>query len=90
MQPLGESFREAIGQRLDHDRRVIVIGVLEAVGDVVLADAGRDHEGADMIRLAASSGATKSTIATLERPSRRAICWRSECSVAICFLRASS
>ena len=49
MQPLGERFGEAIGQRLDHDRGIVVVGALEAVGDFVLADAGRHHEGADVI-----------------------------------------
>ncbi len=49
MQPLGEGLRQTVGQRLDHDRRVVVVGVLEAVCDLVLADAGRDDEGADVI-----------------------------------------
>src|SRR3954468_13735077 len=44
--PLGKGFREAIGQRLAQDRGVIVIGVLEAIGDRVLADPGRDYEAA--------------------------------------------
>ena len=52
MQPLGEGFRQPIGQRLDHDRGVVVVGVLEAVGDRVLADAGRDDEGADVVLVA--------------------------------------
>ena len=52
VQPLGEGLGEAVGQRLDHDRGVVVVGVLEAVGDLVLADAGRHHEGADVIGVA--------------------------------------
>ena len=49
MHALGESFGQAVGQRLDHDRGVIVIGALEALGHRVLADAGGDREGADII-----------------------------------------
>ena len=49
MQALSESFRQAIGQRLGQDGVVIVIGTLEALGEIVLADAGRHHEGADMV-----------------------------------------
>ena len=50
---LGKGFGEAIGQRLAQDRGIVVIGVLEAVGDRILADPGGDHEGADIIRHAA-------------------------------------
>ena len=56
MHALGKGFRQTIGQRLAQDRGVIVIGVLEAVGDDVLADPGGDHEGADIIRHAGRSG----------------------------------
>ena len=41
VQALGERFGEAVGERLDHDRRVVVVGVLEALRDRVLADARR-------------------------------------------------
>ncbi len=57
MHPLGEGFRQTIGQRLAQDRGVIVIGVLEAVGDDVLADPGGDHKGADIVRHAATKPA---------------------------------
>ena len=50
MHAFGEGLRQTIGQRLAQDRGVIVIGVLEAVGDDILADPRRDHEGADVIR----------------------------------------
>ena len=53
--PLGKGLGETIGQRLAQDRGVIVIGVLEAVGDHVLADPGGDHEGADIIGYARGS-----------------------------------
>ena len=56
MHALGKGFGEAIGQRLAQDRGVIVIGILEAVGDHVLADPCGDHEGADIIRHAGSNG----------------------------------
>ena len=49
MQALGEGFGEAVGQRLDHDRRIVVVRALEALGDLVLADAGGDDEGADVV-----------------------------------------
>ena len=90
MQALGEGLGEAVGQRLDHDRGVVVVGALEALGDVVLADAGGDGEAADVIGTPLPRGATKSASARLARPSRRASCWRSVCSVAIGFVRVSS
>jgi hypothetical protein len=37
MHPFGKGFRQTIGQRLAQDRGIIVIGVLEAVGDDILA-----------------------------------------------------
>ena len=46
---LRKSFGETIRQCLDHDRRIIVVRVLEAIGDHVLADAGGDDEGADVV-----------------------------------------
>ena len=49
MQPLGEGFGQTVGQRLDQNGGIIVVGALEALGDVVLADAGGDGEGADVI-----------------------------------------
>src|SRR3984957_14877980 len=53
--PLGGSFGEAVGQRLGHDRGIIVVGVLEALGDGFLADAGGHREGADIIGKAAGA-----------------------------------
>ena len=49
MHALGEGFRQPVGQRLAQDRGIVVVGVLEAVGHHVLADAGRDHEAADVV-----------------------------------------
>ncbi len=49
MHALGKGFGQAIGQRLAQDRGVVVIGVLEAVGDHVLADPGGDDEAADIV-----------------------------------------
>ena len=53
MHPLGKGLGETIRQRLAQDRRVVVIGVLEAVGDNVLADPRGNHEDADIVRHAA-------------------------------------
>ena len=53
---LGEGFGEAVGERLDQDRRIIVVGALEALGDGVVGEAGGDDEGADIVVGAARSG----------------------------------
>ena len=47
---LTAQFRQAVGQRLAQDRGIIVIGVLESVGDRVFADPRRHHEAADIVR----------------------------------------
>ena len=47
---LGKGFGEPVRQRLGEDRGIVVIGVLETVGDDVLADARGNHEGADIVR----------------------------------------
>ena len=53
MQPLGAGFGQAVGQRLEQDRVVVVVVGLEA-GDVRFdADAGVHREGADPVLLAA-------------------------------------
>ena len=49
MQALGEGLGQPVGQRLDHDRRVVVVRALEALGHLVLADAGGDREAADIV-----------------------------------------
>ena len=52
VQALGEGFGEAVGQRLEQDRVVVVVVGLEA-GHVRLdADAGGDGEAADPVLLA--------------------------------------
>jgi hypothetical protein len=49
MQALGEGLGQAVGQRLEHDRAVVVVIGLEA-GDVLIdPDAGGHGEGADPI-----------------------------------------
>src|SRR5687768_6679823 len=53
---LGESFRDAVGQRFDHDRAIIVVGALEPLGDAYLLDAGGNDESPDPIGLAALGG----------------------------------
>ena len=56
---------------------IVVVGPLEALGDRHLLDAGGDDEAADIVRLAAVAGATKSASATFGLPSRLVSCWRS-------------
>ena len=56
MHALGESFRDTVGERLDHDRAIVVIGAGVARGDLFFFRAGGDDEGADIIRLAALLG----------------------------------
>ena len=53
MHALGEGFGDAVGERLDHDRPIIVIGAGVARGDLLFLGARRHDEGADVIRLAA-------------------------------------
>ena len=50
---LGESLREPVGERLDHDRAVVVVFGGIAVGQLVGADPGGDREGPDMVDEAA-------------------------------------
>ena len=51
VQLLGERLGEAVGERLDHDRVVVVVLGLEARGELVGAEAGGDRERADGGRL---------------------------------------
>ena len=60
VQPLGERFGETIGQRLGQDRRVVVVGVLEAIDHGLLADTGGDRESADIV--GQSAGARRDEI----------------------------
>ena len=53
MQVLGERLGEPIGQRLDHDRVVVVVVGLELAHQLVGADAGGHGEHADVVRHAA-------------------------------------
>ena len=57
VQPLGESFRQPVGQGLHQDGGVVVIGALEALGDGVLAETGGDGEAADIVGDAATRAA---------------------------------
>ena len=72
---LGRRLGEAVGERLDQDRRVVVVGRLEALGDGDLLVAGGDDEGADVVDHPGDRrGATKSAIDVLGLPSRRRSC----------------
>ena len=46
---LGERFRQPVAERLHQDRRIVVVGVLEAPRDRLVLDAGGDDEGADIV-----------------------------------------
>ena len=59
----GKSFGEPVGERLHQDGGIVVVGAREALGDRLLLDAGGDDEAADIVLLAAVSGATKSASA---------------------------
>src|SRR5579875_3974287 len=50
VQTLGECLGKAVGQRLRQDGRIIVIGTLESLGDVLLPEARGDDESADIVR----------------------------------------
>ena len=49
MQVRGERLGEPIGERLDEDRAVVVVLALEALRELVGADAGGDRERADVV-----------------------------------------
>ena len=50
MHALGERFGEAVAQRGEEDRVVVVVVALEALGALVFAVAGRHGERADVVR----------------------------------------
>ena len=51
MEILRESLREPVGERLEQDLRIVVVGVLEPLNDFFLGRAGGDGETADIIVL---------------------------------------
>ena len=53
VQVFGERFGQPVGQRLGHDRVVVVVIAVELRGQLVAADAGRDGERAEVILAAA-------------------------------------
>ena len=46
---LGERFGDPVGERLDQDRRVVVVARLEPLGDRDLLRPGGDHERSDVV-----------------------------------------
>ena len=46
---LGAGFGQPIGQRLEHDRRIVVVGGLERRGPITHPFACRDDEGTDVV-----------------------------------------
>ena len=57
VQILGERFRQPIGQRLHHDRVVVVVVALVARDELVGADARGDRERAEVVGDAAVDAA---------------------------------
>ena len=53
MHQFGKGLGKAIGQRLDENCRIIIIGAFKTLGNSCLANAGRHDKAADIIRLAA-------------------------------------
>ena len=49
MHAFGKGFGQAVGQRAQQDGGIIVLGRLEALDVLLLADAGGDREAADVI-----------------------------------------
>src|SRR4051812_4363709 len=49
VQPLGERLGEPVGQRLEQDRAVVVVGLLEGRDPLGGPEAGRDREGAHVV-----------------------------------------
>ena len=76
MQSLGERLGQAVGERANHDRAVVVELGGETIGER-LATVDRDRERADVIRRPVSAGATKSASDRFGRESAWSACWRS-------------
>ena len=53
MHGLGKSFGKPVGQRLDHNRGIIVIGTCETLGNCYFLNARGHHEAADIVRFSA-------------------------------------
>ena len=81
VQPLGERLGQAVGERLEHDRGVGIVGGVVRRDELVRAEPGRDREGADpvvQVRLARRHEVGE----RLGRlPVALRACWRSVCSV---------
>ena len=60
MQAFGESFREAVGESLCHDRVIVVVLGPEPVAQLLQSDSAGHRERADMIGQARFLGAIKS------------------------------
>ncbi len=56
VQPLGAGFGQAVGQGLDHDRVVVIAGVLVGLGDFFGTDAGGGDKATDVVGYAAVLG----------------------------------
>jgi hypothetical protein len=77
----GQRLCQAIGQRLEHDRAVIVVACLELAHFLVETDAGGDGERAHPVFQALDAfGATKSARAKCGWPAGFCFCCRNECS----------
>jgi hypothetical protein len=56
VQPFGGGFGQPVGQRLEHDRRVVVVGGFEGGDALFDAVAGGDGKGADVVVFADKIG----------------------------------
>jgi len=90
VQVLGEGFGQTVAQRLEQDRGIVVVRGLERAGALVLADAGGDDEGAQIVFQPARLGRDEVGEAQLARPSGFFISWRRLCQVINTLERDSS
>ena len=73
----GERFGEAVGERLDHDRVIVVVVALERRDELGCAVSGRDGEGADEVADPAAARRDEIRQRQIAAPVGICSCWRS-------------